>query len=438
MTAVTTDCVVPLEHLALAVLRDHADANAVLILLDGIDRPADPTFDAGKLRHPVAQHAFGQILRDPLAVLEIVLVDHFAKWRRVPVFGVQVHVRRHPAQGKAGRQHAGGTHLLEYTPGIKVLHGPLLEPLPLRDAMLLRAPLDDRARNSALRELDCHRHADRAAADNHDLSFLLNRPHVCTKNLIGVRRPSCSAVGAAVPVASADRPLLLQWQAPCRRAVNRRFGPKQPPAPQSKQHRYPISSSALTGSVFGTVSRSCYHRSSAKCPLPHSQAAIAKIAVPAAMPKKKEERSERKPDETEYPTAIYQKRAPVQMPNPISPKIRDSQRNEADYADNRDQRPAQSLAKHAIPLSDCTARGGAWQHHPTNCGSRHFEIPWRSRQDGAVPDAPMIPLPKCVGNSLGSAWELPRHLRIVTGYSPWTSSLRRRLGRSACAARRRC
>jgi len=38
--------------------------------------------------------------------------------------------------------------------------------------MPLRAPLDDRARNSTLREFDCHRHADRAAADNNDLLFL--------------------------------------------------------------------------------------------------------------------------------------------------------------------------------------------------------------------------------------------------------------------------
>src|SRR5580704_10552804 len=182
MTAVTTDCIVPLEHLPFAVvLRHHADAHAVLILRDGIDRPADPAFDAGKLRHPVAQHALGQILRDPLAVLEIVLVHHLAKWRRVPVFGAQVHVRRHPAQGKTGWQHAGGTYLLEHTPGIEMLHGPLLEPLPLRDAMLLRAPLDDRAGNSALRELDRHRHADRTAADNHDLPLLLCRPHVCSK-----------------------------------------------------------------------------------------------------------------------------------------------------------------------------------------------------------------------------------------------------------------
>src|SRR5262245_26243501 len=174
MTAVTADRILRLEQLALAVLCDHADANAVPILRDGIDGPAHKALDAGKLRHPVAQHAFGQILRDALAVLEIVLVDHLAKWRRVPVFGAQVHVGRHPAQGKAGRQHAGGAYLLKQTPGMEMLHGALLEPLPLRDAMLLRAPLDDRARYPALGELDGHRHADRAAADNHDLLFLLH------------------------------------------------------------------------------------------------------------------------------------------------------------------------------------------------------------------------------------------------------------------------
>jgi hypothetical protein len=49
-----------------------------------------------------------------------------------------------------------------------MLHSALLEPLSLWEAMLLRAPLDDRARNPALDELDGHRHANRAAADNHD------------------------------------------------------------------------------------------------------------------------------------------------------------------------------------------------------------------------------------------------------------------------------
>ena len=64
-----------------------------------------------------------------------------------------------------------------------MLHGALLEPLPLRDTMLLRAPLDDRARDPALRKLDGHRHADRAAADDHDVVFLRCRRHERTKNL---------------------------------------------------------------------------------------------------------------------------------------------------------------------------------------------------------------------------------------------------------------
>src|ERR1700730_9443737 len=56
--------------------------------------------------------------------------------------------------------------------------------------------------------------------------------------------------------------------------------------------------------------------------------------------KEKHKRSKRQPDETEYPTAIHQKRTPVQMPDPISPIILDSQRNKADHGDDRDQRPA--------------------------------------------------------------------------------------------------
>ena len=64
-----------------------------------------------------------------------------------------------------------------------MLHGALLQPLALRDAMLLRAPLDDRACNPALSQLNRHGHANRAAADNHDLSFLLLRLHGCVSRI---------------------------------------------------------------------------------------------------------------------------------------------------------------------------------------------------------------------------------------------------------------
>src|SRR5579883_189616 len=174
MTAVAADRIVPREHLAPALLRDHTDANALLILRDSLDRPSHPAFDTGKLGHPLAQHALGQVLRNPLARLEIILVDHLAIERRIPVFGAEIHVRCDPTQGKAWRQHARGAHLLEHSPGIEMLHGALLQPLPLWNAMLLRAPLDDCAGDAALGELDRHRHANRAAADDDDLLLLLH------------------------------------------------------------------------------------------------------------------------------------------------------------------------------------------------------------------------------------------------------------------------
>jgi hypothetical protein len=68
---------------------------------------------------------------------------------------------------------------------MEMLHGALLQPLALRDAMLLRAPLYNRARNPALRELDGHRHADGTTADNHDLPLFVLRLHVYIKDLIG-------------------------------------------------------------------------------------------------------------------------------------------------------------------------------------------------------------------------------------------------------------
>ena len=58
-------------------------------------------------------------------------------------------------------------------------------PWPFGMRCCLRAPLDDRARNPALGKLDGHGHANRAAADNHDLLLLVLRLHVYIKDLIG-------------------------------------------------------------------------------------------------------------------------------------------------------------------------------------------------------------------------------------------------------------
>ena len=67
-----------------------------------------------------------------------------------------------------------GAHLVGDAPGIEMLHRALREILPLRDALRLHAPLDQRAGDTAQAELDRERNADRSAADDDDLMPFLH------------------------------------------------------------------------------------------------------------------------------------------------------------------------------------------------------------------------------------------------------------------------
>src|SRR4051812_46192737 len=131
---------VSLDDVALPLLRYDADADARIILLNCLGGPADEAVNTGKLGHPCSQNAFGQILRQPLAVLEIVSVDDFPKRRRVPVLAAQSEIGRHTTQGKASGQNAGRSYLVGDAPAVEVFHRVLRQPLAFRNPMLLRSP----------------------------------------------------------------------------------------------------------------------------------------------------------------------------------------------------------------------------------------------------------------------------------------------------------
>ena len=85
MAAVAADHVVGLQHLARAVLGD-GDARAAGVLLDLGGGPAEPALDVRQGRHLGAQHLFHLVLRQPVVLLEVVVVDQLAARRREPVF----------------------------------------------------------------------------------------------------------------------------------------------------------------------------------------------------------------------------------------------------------------------------------------------------------------------------------------------------------------
>src|SRR6266542_3658854 len=61
LAAIATHQIVSFEDIAPgAAVLDDGDACAALVLLDRLRRPAEPGLDVGKLRHPRAQHLFGE------------------------------------------------------------------------------------------------------------------------------------------------------------------------------------------------------------------------------------------------------------------------------------------------------------------------------------------------------------------------------------------
>ena len=79
IAAVAADGVIGLKHVpsAAAVFGD-GNADAALILLDRLRRPAEPSLDSGELRQSRAQHILALVLRQSFVFLEVIGIDDFA------------------------------------------------------------------------------------------------------------------------------------------------------------------------------------------------------------------------------------------------------------------------------------------------------------------------------------------------------------------------
>src|SRR5215469_7668933 len=155
MRAVAADCVVGLQQLAsgAAVLRNR-DPDCVAVLLDRFGGPTEADLDIVELFKPRAQHVFGLILRQTLVRLEIIRIDDLAQRRRRPILIVEVAVSDDTAHWIVGRQDACGAQPVQNAPKIEMLDRTLSEVLPFRNALWLAPPLDERAGEAALTELD--------------------------------------------------------------------------------------------------------------------------------------------------------------------------------------------------------------------------------------------------------------------------------------------
>ena len=96
MAAVAADDVIGLQHLALGAaslaMVTRAPLRVLLDLVCAVQPNALSTF--GSVRHPRAQHLFHLVLRQPVVLLEVVVVDELAPRRRVPVLAHQIAVAR--------------------------------------------------------------------------------------------------------------------------------------------------------------------------------------------------------------------------------------------------------------------------------------------------------------------------------------------------------
>ena len=171
MAAVAADDVIALQHLGRAILGD-GDARTGRVLLDLGRRPAEPALDLRQGRHLRPQHLFHLVLRQPVVLLEVIVVDQLAARRREPILPVQVAMAGDLADREARRQEARGAQLIDDAHEVEVLERAVGEVLALGNAPELGAAFHQRAGDAPHSELHGQRHADRPAAHDHDLKFL--------------------------------------------------------------------------------------------------------------------------------------------------------------------------------------------------------------------------------------------------------------------------
>ena len=173
-SAIAADDVIGLDVLnrTVAGLMDDADANAGCVLRDILGGPAKPRIDQRQACHPAAQDAFEAVLRQAIVFLEVIVAEDFAALEVVPVVAHQAAISDNARRRDFRRQHSLRAHLVDAAPEIEMLERALRQVLALRDVVHPHAPLDQRARYSALGEIDGQPDAHRAAADNDDLISL--------------------------------------------------------------------------------------------------------------------------------------------------------------------------------------------------------------------------------------------------------------------------
>ena len=168
MAAVAADQIIALQHLACAIPGD-GDARAARVLLDLGGGPAEAALDVRQGRHLGPQHLFHLVLRQPVVLLEVVVVDQLAARGREPIFPVQVAIAGDLADREAGRQEPRRAQLIDDAHEVEMLERAMGEVLPLGNAAELGAAFHQRAVDAAHSQLHGERHADRPAAHDDDL-----------------------------------------------------------------------------------------------------------------------------------------------------------------------------------------------------------------------------------------------------------------------------
>jgi hypothetical protein len=193
MPAVAADNVICLQNLGLTVFRDsHARAAGVLLNLRG--GPAESRLDARLRRHLGAQHLLHLVLRQPVVLLEVIVVHQLAAGRCKPIRSVQVAIAGDLADREARRQETRRAQLIDDAHEIEMLERAVGEVLALGDAAKLGARLHQRAGDAPHPKLHGERHADRAAAHDHHLKTPCHsHPSNAGRFLPAIRHPAPSS-----------------------------------------------------------------------------------------------------------------------------------------------------------------------------------------------------------------------------------------------------
>ena len=170
MAAVATDDVLRFQHLPFAAIACHKrNARGRIVLRHTFRSPTEKRFHRGQRGHTRAQHFFGQILRQPVVRLKVILLHQLPLRRRAPEITHQIAVDIDAAGGHCGGHDAFGAQFVDAMPEVKMLQRSLREVLSLGNALRHKVAFHQRAGNTTLPQFNRQTHTYRAAAHNHDL-----------------------------------------------------------------------------------------------------------------------------------------------------------------------------------------------------------------------------------------------------------------------------